>query len=240
MEKIIKVLFDLDDTLVNHSKAEIDAAEKFGFMFSSIIPNYDESTFVTLWKTVSENHIKDFLTQKITFREQQIRRIRDIFQNQKMTEHESFKYFNKYLGYYENSWTLYPDVIETLEFLKHQNIELGILSDGAQKQQEFKLKKTGIFEYFKFVITAESEGMSKPNPIFFQKSAELFKVESKNVIYIGDNLKKDAIGATDAGLLGIWLNRKRSNFFYEKSCSDLRELKEMQFFQYPHQNKNCI
>ena len=117
--------------------------------FSSIIPNYDENTFVSLWKVASENHIKDFLTQKITFKEQRIRRSRDIFQNQNLTEKESFEYFNKYLGFYEDSWTIYPDVIEVLDFLKQQNIDVGILSDGAQKQQEFKIRKNrypGIFQ----------------------------------------------------------------------------------------------
>jgi len=150
-----------------------------------------------------------------------------------MTENEAIEYFNKYLGYYEDSWTIYPDVIEALDFLKRQNIEIGVLSDGAQKQQEFKLKKTGILKYFKFVLTAESEGMSKPNPFFFQKGASMFGVESNDVIYIGDNLKKDAMGATDAGLMGIWLNRNHSNLFFGRSITDLREFKETGLFSAP-------
>lgn len=227
MEGFIKVLFDLDDTLINHSQAEIDAAIKFGKFFSSVIPNYNENTFVEFWRTASVKHIKDFLAQKITFRDQRVRRIRDIFQNKNMSENESFEYFNKYLGYYEDSWNLYSDVIDTLEFLKNKNIDIGILSDGAQKQQELKLQKTGIYKYFKFVITAESEEMSKPNPTFFRRGAEMFGVKPKDVIYIGDNIKKDAIGATEAGLLGIWLNREQSDLSFERSFSDLRELKEM-------------
>ena len=173
------------------------------------------------------------MAQKITFKEQRIRRIREIFQNQNLTENESFEYFNKYLGFYEDSWTIYPDVIEVLDFLKQQKIDVGILSDGAQKQQEFKLEKTGIMGYFNFVLTAESEGMSKPNPLFFLKGASMFGVETSEVIYIGDNLKKDAIGATEAGLLGIWLNRKQSDLFFDRSITDLREFKGMGLFSAP-------
>lgn len=227
LEKNIKVLFDLDDTLINHSQAEVDAAIKFGKKFSSVIPDYDEHTFVDLWKKTSEKYFMEFLAGRMTFKEQRVQRIRDIFQDQNMTDNESFAYFNKYHIYYEDSWNLFLDVIETLEFLKAQNIDIGILSDGSQQQQEHKLEKTGINDYFEFVITAESEGMSKPNPLFFQRAADKFGVKLKDVIYIGDNLNKDAIGATDAGLLGIWLNRNQSDLFFERSFTTLQELKDI-------------
>jgi len=35
------------------------------------------------------------------------------------------------------------------------------------------------------------------------------RVKPETACYIGDHLHKDAIGASTAGLRGIWLNRKR-------------------------------
>ena len=70
--------------------------------------------------------------------------------------------FSDYLDHYEASWQIFPDVLAFLE--AHAEQYLAVLSDGAQKQQEAKLTNTGIRHYFQFVVTAESIGLSKPNP----------------------------------------------------------------------------
>ncbi len=223
----MKVLFDLDDKLINHSQAEIDAAIKFGDVFATEIPNYDKDTFAKLWKKTSQIYMNDFLAQKITFNEQRILRIRTIFQNDNISEFDALDLFDKYLNFYEHFWSVFPDVIDVLDFLKQNNVEMAILSDGSQQQQEQKLLKTGIYKYFKFVLTAETENMSKPNIKFFNKGAKLLGGDKKDVFYVGDNLQKDAIGASQAGLSGVWLNRNKLNCNYEPTISNLSELKDL-------------
>lgn len=201
------IILDIDDTLIDHSNAEIIASKKFGVQFKKIIPDYNEAKFSKKWQNESQKHIKAFLAGEIGFQEQRRRRIREVFKDESISDNEADEIFGNYLEYYEKSWKIFPDVIPFLE--RNRKLGLAVLSDGSQNQQELKLEKTGILKYFNFVITAESEGISKPNPAFFAKACLLAKSLPANTFYIGDNIEKDAVGANNAGLNGVWLNRKK-------------------------------
>lgn len=199
------ILLDLDDTLIDHTSAERNAAALFGRQYANLIPGYDPHNFVQRWHEASMLHIEAFLQGEIDFQEQRRRRLRTIFKQDNMTASHADVLFSDYLEHYETSWQLFPDVIAFLN--SHTGEYLAVLSDGAQEQQEAKLKKTEIRRYFWFVATAESIGFSKPDPRMFLHACDLGEAEPHEVTYIGDNLQKDAIGASQAGLRGVWLNR---------------------------------
>jgi putative hydrolase of the HAD superfamily len=142
------IIFDIDDTLIDHSGAEERAGIEFGQMFSERIPHYSTESFHGLWKSTSKKHFLDFLEGKITFDQQRLYRIKDIFQSSMMTDQEAKGLFNRYLEIYEESWTLFSDVNPFLEACRLAKIPLGVISDGSQAQQEKKLESTGIKEYF--------------------------------------------------------------------------------------------
>ena len=225
------IILDIDDTLIDHSRAELVASGKFGFKFKNRIPDYEEEDFVHFWNQLAEKHFAGYLAGHYDFQEQRRRRIRGVFQDESISDHQADELFDFFLKIYEDSWELFPDVIPFLE--ANQPWGFAVLSDGAQSQQELKLKKTGIYQYFDFILTAESEGMSKPDPGFFLRACNAAgKVPSK-VIYIGDNLKKDALGACQAGLKGVWINRKQERTKEEvytiESLTDLVPEKVLQW-----------
>ncbi len=152
-----------------------------------------------------QKFISRYSYAEIDFQEQRRRRLRTIFGKDDMSSNEADAIFSDYLSHYEASWRVFPDVLSFLE--SHTDECLAVLSDGAQEQQETKLKNTGIYHYLRFVVTAESTGLSKPDPMMFLSACKLANVEPCDACYIGDNLQKDAIGASQAGLRGIWLNR---------------------------------
>jgi len=202
------ILLDIDDTLIDHTKAEKIASFLFGKQYSNEIPDYDADGFSERWHKEAEILFQDFLSGKVSFQEHRRKRIRGLFGDYSINDNQADTIFEDYLEHYENSWELFPDVIPFLD----RNIggEFAVVSDGAQNQQELKLKKTGILPLFRFVITTESTGMSKPNPAFFIKACELAASDPAETFYIGNNIKKDAIGAFNAGLNGVWLNRDRA------------------------------
>ena len=206
------ILFDIDDTLIDHSKAEKTASLSFGNQYRDDIPNYDPNGFSERWRKEAEIHFKDFLSGKISFLEQRRKRIRGIFDNQSSSDNQIDLIFEDYLRFYEESWELFPDVIPFLE--SNAEEEFAVLSDGAQRQQELKLQKTGILPLFSFVLTPESTEMSKPNPALFVKACEIADADPSQTFYIGDNMQKDAIGAYQAGLNGVWLNRNMTQTGY--------------------------
>ena len=199
------ILLDIDDTLVDHSTAERTGAELFGAHFAASIPAYDEVLFASRWHRALERHYAAFLMGEISFQEQRRRRLRDIFRNEDMPDSKADELFNVYLRFYEDSWQLFPDVLPFLEANREHGF--GVISDGAHEQQMQKLRNQGIDGYMQFVITAESVGLCKPDPRMFHRACEVAGAAPATMCYIGDNLKKDALGATAAGLRGIWLNR---------------------------------
>jgi putative hydrolase of the HAD superfamily len=201
------IIFDIDDTLIDHTTAEQVASDKFGSQFKAEIPNYDEEGFFHIWHQEAKKHFEGYLSGEYDFQEQRRRRIRGIFQDESIPDNQADEFFGFFLKGYEDAWEVFPDVVPFLE--ANQHLGLGVLSDGAQDQQELKLKRIGIHKYFDFILTAESEGMSKPDPAFFLRGCAAAGKEPSSVIYVGDNLKKDAIGACRAGLNGVWIDRKR-------------------------------
>ncbi|MBN1264626.1 MAG: HAD family hydrolase [Anaerolineales bacterium] len=202
---ISAILLDLDDTLIDHTGAEQKAAQLFGRQFADTIPDYVSEEFPQRWKEAAGLHFISFLSGEISFQEQRRRRLRTIFRREDLTPEEADTIFNNYLKYYEASWEIYPDVAAFLE--NHAYLTLSVISNGEQAQQEAKLDKAGIRHYFRHVLTADSAGLSKPDPRFFHQACSLLNLEPFQVCCIGNNLENDTTGANDAGLRGVWLNR---------------------------------
>jgi putative hydrolase of the HAD superfamily len=222
--KKIGIIFDIDDTLITHSQAELVASQKFGLQHSEIIPDYHEDTFPYHWNDISQKCFNKFLEGQSSFEQQRIERIKTIFRNNKMTDIEAYDLFSDYLQLYEGSWDIYPDVLPFLEKCNKSFIPMGIISDGSQKQQSKKLEKTGILNFFNFVLTAEEMNCGKPDLRIFEKGLSLLSQEECEVYYIGDNIEKDAIGSQKAGLNGIWLNREKKQGNFIREISSLSQL----------------
>lgn len=57
------------------------------------------------------------------------------------------------------------------------------------------------------VIASGELGITKPDVAIFHAAAAVFDVEPARCAYVGDRVRTDAVGAHDAGMLGIWLDR---------------------------------
>jgi putative hydrolase of the HAD superfamily len=200
------IMLDIDDTLIDYSGAEKIASLKFGEIFSLKIPDYNKIVFPNLWHELMLKYYQEFLNGRMSYHDQRRNRIRTIFQDQTIANDQADELYSIYKNIYEENWQLFDDVIPFLE--KYTNNGFVAITDGQQAQQENKLLKTGILKYFKTVITAEKTKLSKPNREIFNIAIDYVKLKPNQCAYIGDNLEKDAIGAKNSGMIGIWLNRK--------------------------------
>lgn len=215
------IFFDVDDTLVDHSNAERLAAKAFGELYQDYIPECS-THFSERWRKVSEKHIKRFLSGELTFQAQRQYRIREIFAKN-FSDDVCDGYFQDYLELYEGNWRLFDDVLPCLDTLNH--LRLGIITDGSSEQQRKKLQRTGILSYFIIVITAEDAKAAKPSADIFEQACQASGEPVETCWHVGDNLKKDAIGASAVGMKGVWLNRSkaRSPLPKIKYCHTLKE-----------------
>jgi putative hydrolase of the HAD superfamily len=195
------ILFDLDDTLLNHSRASDAATAALHARVKSPLA-FEE--FASSWTSAHRRHFDRYLAGDISFDEQRRARIRDAIDST-LSEREADDVFAIYLDHYEASWSLFSDTLPCLDGLSRHR--LGVVSNGQTRQQRLKLERMGIAKRFECVVVSEECGCAKPAPEIFLRACSLLGAEPENAIYVGDLYDVGAVGARDAGLVGVWLDR---------------------------------
>lgn len=166
MNKIKLVTFDLDGTLVDSGstiyKATIATFEKLGMKV--YLP-------------------KDELDKRIGAH------FADIF-NDLNIQVDDLEYFIKvyktvYFDFISDS-TLYPGVIELLEYLHHNNYKIALLTTKAQGQAELILEHFKLTKYFAFIMGRRPGIMHKPSPEPLLIISETLKVKPEETLMVGD------------------------------------------------------
>ncbi|MEO2151532.1 MAG: TIGR02253 family HAD-type hydrolase [Thermococcus sp.] len=103
---------------------------------------------------------------------------------------------------------LFPDAVETIKALKALGLHVGIITDSDNDYIEAHLKALGIYDLFDSITTSEEAGYFKPHPRPFQLALEKAGVKPEKSLYVGDNPRKDCVGAKNVGMLSVLLDPK--------------------------------
>jgi putative hydrolase of the HAD superfamily len=118
------------------------------------------------------------------------------------------------------AWVSDPDlwrwpVAESIEALKRLNdvgVPIAVVSN-AEGQIEATLARTGVCQVgpgpgarVEVVIDSHVVGVAKPNPAIFEFALEVLGLEPLRVLYVGDSVSKDVVGARNAGLHPLHLD----------------------------------
>ncbi len=205
------VAFDIDGTLMDHPSAERAALAGFYNSVAEIINCPSEEEFASIWHAETERFVQLSLEGKLTFQQQRTQRVQSTFDRwgQQPSAEEAANIFKRYLALYEQYWSLYDDVLPCLRSVSHY--PLGVISNWDGEQQREKLNRLGIHSFFSSVVFSGDIGIAKPNREIFERSAQELQVSPDKLLFVGDNLEVDAMGATNAGLHGVWLNRNEQH-----------------------------
>ena len=108
-----------------------------------------------------------------------------------------------------------PGAAETLRELHRRGIRVGIGTDMTARLQFLKLERLGLLEYVHFLVSSEEAGAEKPDPLLFNRCVEKAGVPAEQCLFVGDSLDKDARGAAQCGLRGLWFNPGRKKLLTE-------------------------
>ncbi len=98
--------------------------------------------------------------------------------------------------------TLYPGVREGLNELKEAGYILGCITNKAGEFTDPLLKKMGLFDDFKIIISGDTLAEKKPHPLPLLHAAEKFNVAPEQGIMIGDSIN-DIKAARAAGFKAV-------------------------------------
>lgn len=210
------IFFDIDDTLLDYKGSQDTAAKAFSKKYATHISAPDQ--FVDVFNRVTDHHMARYLSGEISFQEQRRWRIRDSL-GLELSDQEADDIFADYYQVYEDSWQLFPDVLDVLEKLRGK--QLAVITNGDKDNQTYKLDRLGLLPFFSEVITPACAGAAKPDSAIFQLAARVAGKGPEECWYIGDNHALDYHGALASGFKSVWLNRKSRPERCDLQCKDL-------------------
>lgn len=104
---------------------------------------------------------------------------------------------------------LYADARPALTWLA-QRYPVVALSNGNADVQ-----RVGLGEFFHAGFSAQEFGLGKPDARFFHAAAQAAGVAPQEVLHVGDDAALDVVGALDAGLQTVWVNRAGHDWAHE-------------------------
>ncbi|SFE55481.1 HAD family hydrolase [Alteribacillus iranensis] len=179
MVKTKAIIFDLDDTLISEKEYIKSGYKHISKILSGKLNKDENALYELLLRLLSKSSQNVF------------NRLLDIFE---------FNYTRNDIGYlveeYRNhlpNIVFFDDVLPCLDILKDREVKTGIITDGYSNAQNQKIKVIGATNYFDKIIVTDELGREywKPHPKSFEIMKHALDVEYDEMIYVGDNPKKD-------------------------------------------------
>lgn len=217
------ILFDLDDTLLDHSTASTRAAQHFHTRWGDAL-SVGPAEFEARWRSLMEQGMQAFARGEMDYHGQRRFRMRGLFARA-LTDAEADTRFADYLTEYEKHWRLFDDALACLEGLGDYRVAM--ITNGHPSTQARKLARVGLADRFEHVVTPTATLPGKPSRAIFERAAALLGVPTQRCVYVGDQRETDALAATRSGMRGIWLDRARRKAEEEMEVECVHDLGDL-------------
>lgn len=223
---VTDIFFDLDHTLWDFEK---NSALTFKKILTENRVEVKLSDFLQVYVPINLAFWKLYREEKITKSELRYQRLKTVFDELGyFISDETIDFLAvEYIAHLPSFTHLFPNTIETLEYLK-QKYKLHIITNGFQEVQKKKLINSGIYGYFDEVVNSEMAGVKKPNPLIFEMALKKAKVSPEKSIMIGDNIEADILGAKAVGFHTLHFNAH--NEPTHDFCHMIHDLSEIKIF----------
>ena len=206
MDKITTISFDADGTLWDFEGVMRHALGCALDELRRLVPAAPDSlsidTLIAIRDQVAEEHKGSGLTHEAI----RLEAFKSTLQCINNPDDDLAVHLNTlYLKHRFEDILLFDDVLPTLETLQGSYM-MGLLSNGNTYPE-----RCGLEGYFQFVVFAQDYGIQKPDPRLFEIAIERAGCAKQQLLHVGDSFQNDVIGAKQAGVRSVWLNRQRED-----------------------------
>lgn len=209
MARIKHVFFDLDHTLWDFEK---NSDLTFQKLFTEYHIDLDVAVFLDVYKPINFKYWRLYRQEKVSKEQLRYRRLKEAFDAVHFSISDELidTLAIQYIKFMPNFNHLFDGAIDILNYLKDK-YQLHIITNGFEEVQIKKMKSSKIYHYFDQVITSESVGVKKPNPLIFEHALRVAKATKENSIMIGDSIEADIEGAINFGVKAIYCDFENTN-----------------------------
>lgn len=217
------IWFDLDDTLMDFKKTQMDAFEglcqALGFIdpkaWAGLNQLYEQFNH-PLWKQLEAGTIgMDFLRFSRIHQFLLAVEERDLWPSARTAAQLALArdtqavadYYEALLGRGDTLLEGAQSLIERLS----PHYRIGLITNGIGHVQRARLSQSPITQYLEAVVISELAGASKPAKAIFEHTAEVMALKpSDRILMVGDSLISDIAGGNGYGIDTCWYNPKRT------------------------------
>ena len=228
MKQNIKVvLFDLDDTLFDRSRAQSIILEGIVRRFPDIFGALEMGRVTTAFEKSDRLAVAAFDAGVPSHRLREMRSrmfLRLLGLQEDFADQITSIYVRDYPAI-KAPVAGAASLVKTLSW----RLPVEVVTNGFPDVQYRKLETIGLRSLFSCVVLSEEVGIRKPDPTIFHHAASLLKTQPHDCLYVGDSYANDVIGAKRARMQACWSSREQSVYDDEEIRADfvvsrLREL----------------
>ncbi len=208
MRRIEAVLFDLDDTLHDDTRAFHGAAEEVAHEVAAE-HGVDALALKRAYIAEAEGFWHRLDASQLRNRLSGVRAqlwgaaLRRVGIDHEPTARASTERYNEYRKRY---FEVFPGTFDVLDTLRARGMKLGILTNGFSETHREKIDLLRLTDRFDAIFIADEMGMLKPDPLLFARACTELGATPQHGAMVGDRYERDVRGALDAGMYAVWLN----------------------------------
>lgn len=202
---------DLDDTVIDYSLSSVRALEAIGGRGSDL----------PLWSEVSagvESDLNRGLLSVEEFERERIRRFYDVHYGRTLSGAEVGELVSVRRRSVLESVALFPDAVRFLRTVEMLGIKCIAVSNAFAELRQDIIDGLGLARHFVHMKFCGGGGVRKPDGESFSDGLGILGAEPGRVVHIGDEVDADVMGARNAGLSAVHVNRSGGGCSHVGAC----------------------
>ena len=196
------IYFDLDDTLLDHKKAEQNGLADVHQHFD-VFNNIQLQELIDIYHQINKGLWEEYGRGDIDRHILHRRRFEETFVELGVEASLYAEAGKVYMNYYRNHWEWIDGAEQAYDSIRAK-YPTGIITNGFAETQWMKIDQFGFKKTTSQIVISEEVGVMKPHPKIFDHSTELSGFDRSEILYVGDSLSSDVKGGKAAGWQVAW------------------------------------
>ena len=221
------IYFDIDDTLLDHRKAQERALNDVHHHFTEHFDDIPLTQVQSVYHQINSELWRQYSSGKVSREHLQEQRFIQLFNHlsiHTLPYHQASKH---YMERYTKHWEYCLGARETFMEVADQ-FPVGVLTNGFAEVQHAKLAHfKEVRDRLSVTIISEEVGYMKPHPALFRHAALQAETAPSSILYIGDSYFSDIQGGLNAGWQVIWYAPEAIDSDVPENVPHVRSLPEI-------------